>query len=156
VLHSDVLDVSPEYDSSFDTVASVDVLEHLTLPNVITFLKRARALLVPGGILTVHVPMPNQRRHFRAFDDWSHHDHEREGFTVEEMINVFAASGFEVTELAKTGGYFGSLAWEINMKLAATFAQAVLFPPLLLIALLDDVVKSRRYNGLLITGKRLA
>jgi len=136
--------------ASFDCAISIDVLEHVGMSELPAFVKRVRSVLRPGGCFVVHVPAINQRRHFKRFAHWEHHDHEREGFSADEMTDLLREAGFGDLRVSGTFGYCGSLAWELNMIVAGTAFQAPIFPISLAIAALDRCVPSTRYNGMLV------
>jgi SAM-dependent methyltransferase len=136
-----------------DLAFCIDVLEHIGNADLPAFLQRARSILAPGGMLVLHVPAVNQRRHLARFRDWGHHDHEREGFEAADLVVRLQGAGFVDIAIDRTFGYFGSLAWEANMAVAGSPALAAVFPLALAIAQLDRVVRSERYNGLLATAR---
>lgn len=138
----------------FDYAISIDVLEHLAEDEIARFIDQAHRLLRSGGSFIVHVPAINQRRHFRRFQDWAHHDHEREGFTGPNLAQLLSDGGFNVVETHGTFGWYGALAWETNMLFAGKPIQALAYPPLMLLAQGDAMVKSARYNGVLVVAQK--
>ncbi len=140
--------------SGFDAVCNVDVMEHIAESDVLPFMQRLLQTLRPGGTLVMHVPATMQRRHFKRFLTWEHHDHEREGFSKDELIALVREAGFASVALSGTFGYWGSLAWELNMLVAGNPVQALVYPPTLVLAALDSWTKSAHYNGWLLTAVR--
>lgn len=155
ILTGDFLDLDLPL-KTFDCATLVDVLEHIPDEALSGFLDRIFALLKPGGKIIVHVPAINQRRHFRRFSHWEHHDHEREGFSKERACALLENAGFADVSSRGTFGFFGSLGWEVNMLAAGGAAQATIFPLALAVAGLDGLLPSSRNNGLLLTGRRAA
>lgn len=154
VLVGDVCDADITELGQFDHAVSIDVLEHLSDGDVARFVSAAYRLLRSGGTFVVHVPATNQRRHFRRFRHWEHHDHEREGFTASGLGETLRTAGFTVVHQQGTFGWCGSLAWETNMLVAGKPLQALVYPPLALFAEADALLKSRRYNGVLLVGQK--
>lgn len=153
VLQGDFLQT--EFPSkAFDCATMVDVLEHVPDAIVPEFMTRVHSLLRIGGTFVVHVPATEQRRHFRRFNDWEHHDHEREGFTAEQLTSLLRAAGFNSVSTRGTFGYWGSLGWEVNMAVAGSPLQAAAFPFSLSVAALDRVFRSKKYNGVLAVAVR--
>ena len=140
--------------SDFDAVCTVDVLEHIAQSELLPFTRALFGALRPGGALVIHVPASGQRRHFKRFLDWEHHDHEREGFMESELRELLFEAGFEGISIEGTFGYWGSLAWELNMLLAGSPVQALVYPPSLVIGSIDNFVRSKRYNGWLVRANR--
>jgi trans-aconitate methyltransferase len=149
-----VEDAPHDLDGTFASAACIDVLEHLETPTLRRFLERARELLQPGGTLVVHVPKLGQRRHFRRFLEWGHHDHVREGFTRDELAGALRDAGFEVAEIRPTLGAVAAYAWEANMLVAAHPLQAIVFPLSLAVASLSERLPLGDGNGLLAVARR--
>ncbi len=137
----------------FDLAVSIDVLEHMSDADVPRFFQKAYSLLKPGGLLIVHTPAIGQRRHFKVFKAWEHHDHQREGFTRPDLTKVAQASGFQVNRCVPTFGSVAALCWELNMLLAGGVLQSVAFPWLNGIAQFFDRSPSEG-NGILLTATR--
>jgi SAM-dependent methyltransferase len=155
VVNDDAIVVADKMANRFDCAITIDVLEHVHDKALPDFARSLFTLLRPGGTLIVHVPAINQRRHFKTFEDWGHHDHAREGFSAASLSELLRANGFRVDRIAGTFGYLASLAWELNMLSAAKPIQAVAFPLLMGLTVLGERLPSARYNGLLCVATRL-
>jgi cyclopropane fatty-acyl-phospholipid synthase-like methyltransferase len=53
---SDVADLSPFPDGSFDAAAAIDLVEHVDDPTLAAMLRECRRVLVPGGRLGLYTP----------------------------------------------------------------------------------------------------
>ncbi|MGZ3510448.1 MAG: class I SAM-dependent methyltransferase [Vulcanimicrobiaceae bacterium] len=155
VFAGDAVTVAAELEGQFDCAVCIDVLEHIPDESLNDFMDAFARLLADGGTLIVHVPATDQRRHLRAFDNWSHHDHEREGFAADTLTGALRRSDFEIVDVRPTFGYLASLAWELNMLMAAKPVQAIGFPILLPLAAMGEKFRSRKGNGLLCVARRL-
>lgn len=144
------------FSTKFDVATCVDVLEHVPDEKLDGFLQAACQLLIPNGTLIVHVPQRNQRRHFKAFSTWEHHDHEREGFDAAELRRILMKGGFCDIRVYETFGYLASLAWEANMLAAGGLVQALIFPLALAVCRFDRYLRSKHYNGVIVIAKKAA
>jgi SAM-dependent methyltransferase len=149
-----VVQVAKEYANQFDCAVCIDVLEHIDSSELAEFVEATVSLLKPHGRAIIHVPAVGQIRHFKAFEDWGHHDHAREGFSEVELRSLMNNAGLEVVEIEGTFGYGASLAWELNMLSGATVLQALTFPPLMLLASLAERLPQTRQNGWLVLAAR--
>ena len=78
----------PFADNSFDVVYSKSLLEHLRAPDA--FLREARRVLNPGGLLLTLVP--DWEANFKIyFDDFTH----RTPFTVVSLRDIYRSCDFE-------------------------------------------------------------
>lgn len=80
-------------DASFDLVVSIEVIEHIPIPEVPAFLLEIRRLLKPGGVVVLTTPTPNRpldEKHFQHFDE-------------NIMRGYLTDAGFEVREVAGFG-----------------------------------------------------
>lgn len=151
---STVQDAPANMSGAFDVGACIDVLEHLDDAEVDAFLARSYDLIKPGGVLLVHVPNIEQQRHFAAFRNWKHHDHVREGFTRDDLMERIKRSGFEVESCRLTIGWLTSLFWELNMFVAGRPFQAVVFPISLLICSPYERFVREAGNGVLCVARK--
>jgi cyclopropane fatty-acyl-phospholipid synthase-like methyltransferase len=143
-----------EYADRFDVIYSVEVLEHIAHHR--KCIENFRRALRAGGKLLVHVPCPDQRRHFKRFEKRDYPDHVHSGFKARELVNLLESSGFRVLDVTYTSGWFGSLAWEIfEMLRERKFLKRAMFPIVLTLALLDTVVVNGRGNNVLVTAQRV-
>ncbi len=91
----DILELSFK-DSSFDTVISTQVLEHVQKPWVMV--SEIARVLRPGGMAIVSAP-------FLVPYHADPHDYFR--YTKEGMSSLFSTNGFEIIECNGYGGFFG-------------------------------------------------
>lgn len=149
IITGDVLTAAGPLRESFDCAVCIDVLEHVPDDELAQFAATIAELLVPGGTAIIHVPALHQRRHLKKFENWGHHDHEREGFDAGQLRTLLMAAGLDVMKIEGTGGFGASLAWELNMACAASPLQAIAFPPLLVLATVSERLPRKKPNGLL-------
>ncbi len=93
---------------SFDTVTLINVLEHAE--DDVAMLRRAHALLVPGGRVVVYAPAG--RELYGAMDRGVDH---RRRYEREELVAKLQQAGFEV-EHVSFHNRIARLAWRINSK----------------------------------------
>jgi SAM-dependent methyltransferase len=153
VIAGDAQSVSRDYQKQFDCAVCIDVLEHVPDEELSPFISALQSMLRSGGTAIVHVPLEGQRRHLSTFADWGHHDHEREGFQPESLAASFESHGFRVQRLIPTFGWGASLAWELNMLVAAHPVQALAFPLLMPFALAAERMPSKRHNGVIVVAQ---
>ncbi len=154
ICQTTVQEAPADLNGAFNFGVCIDVLEHLSDTDVDAFLARSRELLKPGGALIVHVPCVEQKRHFSAFRNWSHHDHVREGFAREDLIARVRRGGFEIERCRPTFGWLTSLFWELNMLVAGRSLQAIVFPVSLLFCSPYERFAGSHGNGVLCLAKR--
>lgn len=105
-------DAGFEPRKNYDLILMLDVLEHLDVPE--QALRRAIALLKPGGIVVVTVPA------FRLL--WTNHDRlnrHRTRFTKRSFARLARASGMDII----TSRYF--FVWLAAAKLALRITEAI-------------------------------
>lgn len=82
-------------DASFDAIVSIEVIEHIPIPDVPLFLQEIIRLLKPGGVVVLTTPTPNRpvdEKHYQHFDEILMRNYLTEaGFQVQEM------QGFGIT-----------------------------------------------------------
>ncbi len=101
VRQGDALAHLDQHPGEFDAIVANDFIEHLTKPEILAFLARARAALRPGGRLIMKTP--NAACIFGARDRYVDFTHEV-GFTAESARQVLVASGFEAVRLLSVDG----------------------------------------------------
>jgi len=143
-----------EYADQFDVIYSIEVLEHIA--DYKKCIENFRRALKAGGKLLVHVPCPDQRRHFKRFEKKSYPDHVHSGFKAHHLVKLLESAGFRVLDVTYTSGWFGSLAWEIfEMLRERKFLKRAMFPVVLALAFMDTRVANERGNNVLITAQRM-
>jgi SAM-dependent methyltransferase len=106
-------DASFQPGKNYDLILILDVLEHVDMPE--QALRRALALLKPGGIVVVTVPA------FRML--WTHHDRlnqHRTRFTKGSFDRLAKSAGMKIV----ASRYF--FAWLFAAKLALRAVEAIL------------------------------
>lgn len=154
ILCDSVQNVS-EYTDCFDYAVTVDVMEHVKDEQLDPFLRSCARLLRVGGKLIVHVPNAVQTRIFKRFDTWGHHDHAREGFSVQQLSDLLSNAGFCMEKSIKTFNRTAAFAWELNMLVGAKPQQALVFPLLLALTLFADRFPTTHHNGILCVARKV-
>lgn len=119
---------------AYDLIFSMDVLEHV--PDDIGALNALRRALRPGGWLVLHLPkrFEDTRRVLPGYVSFDMEDHVREEYTLPEIRDKLAQTGFDVLYLKHGYGWKGELAFELNYLLwqvpVVRMALAVLTHPL--------------------------
>ena len=148
---ANLLDI--DHSDQFDIIYSIEVLEHIG--DLDSCLANFRKALKPDGKLIVHVPCPNQKRHFKRFKKVEHPDHVHVGFEAQELASIIQNKGFQVLDKRYTSGWFGSLAWEMfEMIRKSDFLKRLLFPIVLLLAVIDANIANKRGNNVMIVAQK--
>jgi len=143
-----------KYADQFDAIYSIEVLEHIADHR--KCIENFRRALRAGGKLLVHVPCPDQRRHFKRFEKRDYPDHVHRGFKAHDLVKLLESSGFRVLDVKYTSGWFGSLAWEIfEMLRKRKFLKRATFPIVLVLAFIDTIVVNERGNNILVIAQRV-
>ncbi len=149
---ADLLNI--DYSEKFDIIYSIDVLEHIG--DIDKCLKNFYKALKPNGKLIIHVPCPNQKRHFKRFEKIEHPQHVHVGFTAQELADIIQSKGFRVIDSKFTAGWFGSLAWEIfAITMKSGFLKRLLFPIVLLFAIIDTTFINKEGNSVIIVAQKI-
>jgi SAM-dependent methyltransferase len=91
----------PFRDSSFDVVRMKEVIEHVTDP--LAFVREARRVLRPGGVLIAHVPTPYSQ-FYPVGNFWDDYTHVRP-FSKVSLQRLIADAGMEMLQVdAYTSG----------------------------------------------------
>jgi len=147
----DLLDIG--FSEQFDIIYSIEVLEHIS--DVDRCLSNFYKALKSNGKLIIHVPCPNQKRHFNKFKKNIYPDHVHIGFKADELAEILRNKGFEILDVRYTSGWFGSLAWEIfEILQPIALLKRILFPLILLLMIADTLVTNRQGNNVMITAQK--
>jgi len=88
--------------SHFDLLVALDVIEHLTLPELVAFFESARSTLKPGGRIVLR--FPNGQSPFFGFHQHSDITH-KQCLSRSAVSQVCAPLGFEVTRSIRLRTY---------------------------------------------------
>jgi ubiquinone/menaquinone biosynthesis C-methylase UbiE len=147
-----LLDIN--YSEQFNVIYSIEVLEHID--DVEKCLTNFHKALKSDGKLIIHVPSPDQQRHFRRFKKNVYPDHVYPGFKADELIEILQNHSFDILDVRYTSGWFGSLAWEIfEIVRPNGLLKRILFPIILIFAVVDTLVTNKRGNNVMITAQKL-
>ena len=108
---SDLLHI-PIKDNSVDTILNVSVLEHVIKPDVV--IKEFYRILKPGGVLILSTTQ-NEPVHFVP--------HHYFNFTNFGLKYLFENAGFEIKSIKPLGGFFWSLARQIDHSLEIIYLR---------------------------------
>lgn len=144
--------------SFYDLCYSIDVLEHISKNYKVMFnLYRA---LKAGGYLFLHIPNKLQRRilskkFFIEHESWGKKEHIGEMYSVRELRKILIAVGFEIIASRETFGFFGRLAWEIDIIVHKKIILKILVMPFLkILSYLDLFFELEEGNGMIIIAKK--
>jgi len=151
---ADVSECESAFRGQFDVAACIDVLEYVPQAELAAFVEHCAAMLKPNALFIVHVPRAVQFRHFRKFAAWRDHNALRTGFFEQELRNLLEPAGFVDAQIFPSISSLTELAWEINMLMAATPLQALLFPLLMCIAFVSEHLPFKRSNALIAVARR--
>lgn len=123
--------VTARFDTTFDIIISIDVLEHIERQE--DALRNLLRQLAPNGRAFYHIPTVRERpvpfsRALSGFHDWAAEEHVAEDRSADQFISVLERSGYRVERSYRTFGYFtGELATSLfNMPYESTLANRVL------------------------------
>lgn len=145
----------------YDFCYSIDVLEHIS-GNYNVLLNFYRALK-PGGYLLLHIPNKFQRRifskkYFMEQKRWGESEHIGELYSITDLKKILTSIGFKTVTSQETFGFFGKLAWEIDIIIhKKTILKLFLMPILKLIAFVELFNKNiQNGNGILILATKIS
>jgi len=148
---TNLLDI--DYSEQFDIIYSIEVLEHIS--DVGKCLSNFHKALKSGGKIIIHVPCPDQKRHFNRFKKNVYSDHVHVGFKADELSELLQENGFRILDVRHTSGWFGSLAWEIfEILRPIALLKRILFPLILLLMICDTLVTNKQGNNVMITAQK--
>lgn len=103
------------YDSEFDFILCVDVMEHIEDDRTV-FKNFARALK-KGGKLLVNTPSNLGGSDAESEDDESFiEEHARLGYSREDITEKLNSAGMDVTEFSYSYGKYGTVSWRFGIK----------------------------------------
>jgi SAM-dependent methyltransferase len=122
---------------NYDFIFSIDVMEHIT--HNIKVLENIYHALLPGGIFYLAMPYePGHqhlfpRKYFRKYIAWREKEHIGEQYSPKSITEILSQIGFWVIESRYTFGFWGKLAWELDLLTEGVLIVNRVFKPLLLI-----------------------
>jgi SAM-dependent methyltransferase len=132
-------------DPGYDLIISIDVLEHVQDDE--GMLARMSAVLRPGGMVVIHVPLrhQDQKRIFKAFRQHTVSDHVRDEYLPEEIRQKVEQAGLTIEKLEFGFGFLGELSFELNnLFWEKRFIRNVLALLFLPISLVTGYIDTRR------------
>lgn len=122
---------------SFDFIFSIDVLEHIS--QNIEVLKYFYNGLEPGGMFYLAMPYePGHRyllprKYFKEYIAWTKKEHIGEQYDLDAMVATLCQIGFDIVDARYTFGFWGKLAWELDMLTEKKLTIKHILQPLLFI-----------------------
>jgi len=110
---------TPFHDKNFDFIFSIDVFEHI-LGNI-KVLENVWLALKHGGQFYLAMPQePGHRflfpkRYFHNYISWSKKEHIGEQYDLATMSAILRKIGFLIEDARYTFGFWGKLAWELDL-----------------------------------------
>lgn len=147
-------------NEKYDFIFSIDCLEHIPgNQKVMANLVRA---LVPGGVLYVAMPCEKihqflfPKRHFDKYIRWASGEHIGDQYTCDELVAVFRSLGLAILQAQYTFGFWGKLAWELDMLTdSRPGLKRLLLPFLFFVGALDPLCGNRSGPyGLVVAGRK--
>jgi 2-polyprenyl-3-methyl-5-hydroxy-6-metoxy-1,4-benzoquinol methylase len=148
-----------EYER-YDFIFSIDCLEHIPgNQKVIANLVKA---LASGGILYLAIPGEKNhrylfpKRYFERYTQWASGEHIGDQYTRDELVAVFRALQLDILHAQYTFGFWGKLAWELDMLTdGKPGLKTMLLPLLFCIGALDPFFSNNSGPyGVLVIGKK--
>jgi len=147
-------------NEEYDFIYSIDVLEHI-LGNQKVIENIYHALQSEG---IFYLAMPSEKDHryvlperfFRKYIEWSTKEHGGDQYRLNELCCILKDIGFKITLAKYTFGFWGKLAWELDMLMEKhrNLKRASLFF-LMLLSFLDTLWKNKEGSyALLIIAKK--
>ncbi len=147
-------------EERYDLIYTIDVLEHI-VGNLEVIRNMDRALKKEG---ILYIAMPNEKNHryllpkkfFKEYIEWSSKEHIGDQYSVEELSSILEGLGYSILYARYTFGFWGKLAWELDMlmeKYRNLKRLSLLF--LLFLCWLDTLWENKKDSyGLLIIGRK--
>lgn len=110
-LQADICTVNLE-PNSFDLILAMAVLEHIA--DDAAAVSSVFRLLKPGGRFVGYVP--DTAEHLAAWKRGEYPDHQRPGYTPEEMRRLLEAGGFEVVHCQLDNGAYSAVAGDLYYR----------------------------------------
>ncbi len=156
-----------KYDSEFDLVISVDVMEHIEEDQIV--FNNLYKSIKKGGYLLVNTPSDIGGSDVHTETDKSFiEEHARDGYSMNELKNKLSLSGFEINKLKYSYGKFGRLYWLLGMKYPISLVGfnkifLILLPiyylitivPILILMISDYLSDNKSGSGIIIIAKKL-
>ncbi|MDD5559537.1 class I SAM-dependent methyltransferase [Candidatus Methylomirabilis sp.] len=152
--------VSLHEREKYDFVFSIDCLEHIPgNQQVITNLVNA---LEPGGVLYLAIPCEKihrylfPSRYFETYTCWASKEHIGDQYTREELVALLRSLGVEILHARYAFGFWGKLAWELDMLTdGKTGLKRLLLPFLFCIGALDPLFSNTSGPyGVVVIGRK--
>lgn len=143
----------------YDFCYCIDVLEHIT-ENSKVILNLYHALKI-GGYLYIHIPNKTQHRifprlFFKETEEWAKGEHIGKLYNLVELKKLVISTSFEIIKAQNTFGFFGKLAWEIDMIIHKKIILKILLVPFLrILAHLELFFEDEKGNGMIILARKL-
>lgn len=154
-----LLELSDEEE--YDFIYSIDVLEHIKGNKKV--IKNIYNALKPGG--TLYLAMPDEtnhrfifskNKHIQNYIKWTESEHKGDQYSLNELSKLLEETGFRIVMRKHTFGFFGKLAWELDMMTDNCISLKHLIQPFIFISgYLDTFCKNRPGSyGVLVIGKK--
>ena len=101
-----------DYNSLFDLVLSVDVMEHIE--DDISVFRNVYQALIGGGVFLMHTPHIQEAS--TGGEGAFVGEHVRDGYTTEELLDKLRGAGFDKIEYTLTYGKNGAFAWRLLQR----------------------------------------
>lgn len=138
----------------FDLIVCVDVLEHIEDDE--RCIRSLYQALKPGGKLYIHVPGLKQFRHLKKSEEIEPEEaHVREGYSLRQMKELLTENSFNIIQVGRTFGTYGTLAWEMYMlNRKWPYVLYLLNPLILFFSWLDVRSKNERHNNFYVLAEK--
>lgn len=123
---------------NYDLIFSVDVLEHI--PENLRVFKNIYDALMPGGVFYLAMPYEPghrylfSRRYFGKYIAWSQKEHVGRQYSPNHVSEILSRIGFHSIESGYTFGFWGKLAWEVDMLTEGLLIMNRILKPLLFVS----------------------
>lgn len=145
----------------YDFIYSIDVLEHIR-GNRAVIRNLYNALRTNG---TFYLAMPYEPSHKFIFSrniyiqdyiNWAKIEHVGDQYSLDEMSNLFEETGFKIISKKYTFGFFGKLAWELDIITESRiFIKHIIQPFIFICGFLDTVCINKPGSyGILVIGEK--
>lgn len=146
----------------YDFIFSIDVLEHIrgnrkVIENLYNALRNNGTFYLAMPYEPDHKFIFSKNRHIQDYINWAKIEHAGDQYSLEELSNLLEETGFKITTKKHTFGFFGKLAWELDMMTEDCISVKHIIQPLIFtLGYLDTISKNGAGSyGICVIGEKI-
>ncbi|MBC8553081.1 MAG: class I SAM-dependent methyltransferase [Candidatus Brocadiales bacterium] len=145
----------------YDFIFSIDVLEHIrgnrtVIENLYNALRTNGTLYLAMPFEPGHKFIFSRNRHIKEYINWAKIEHMGDQYSLDELSNLLEEIGFKIITKKYTFGFFGKLAWELDMITENCISvKHIIQPFIFFFGFLDTICKNKPGSyGVLVIGEK--